>query len=383
MNISIYSFIMAIGWSSILIVIMYLCRRNDFFIKQFGVFPLLLLFCGCMARCLIPIEFPFTKIIPSERIYTAVNTFIETPFVRANSWSTPISIFILLWILITLLLATRKILNYREFVSEFLGLIISSDERVNRISVEVSKELNMKRTAQVICTQAVSVPLGMGFFIKKILLPDMNYSDEQLYYILKHEYTHFKNRDIWIKLLIEVLCIVFWWNPFVYLLKVDLNQTLEIKCDFSVVDTLEKSKRVIYLQTMFDLMKGTNENRLYKSPFITAEFFDVFGKKNMVQRFRLVATYKKQRRNWASVVWVIIMVVTMVLSYSFIFQPKYEAPIEEIITSENAIETTLENTYILKHKDGTYSIVDEHEMAPIKEESVEILSEELEIIEEE
>ena len=80
-----------------------------------------------------------------------------------------------------------------------------------------------KRNIKIVQTAAVEVPCCIGIFEKQILIPDKKYSREELHYIILHEYTHLDNKDILTIQLINILCIVFWWNPFVYILKGDMS----------------------------------------------------------------------------------------------------------------------------------------------------------------
>ena len=95
-------------------------------------------------------------------------------------------------------------------------------------------------------------------FRKKILLPRIDYSEEELLYILLHEYIHFANRDIFVKLLVSLFCMIFWWDPVAHLLKQDLEQTLEIKCDLSVAKCLNMEERACYLRTIISTLKHSN-----------------------------------------------------------------------------------------------------------------------------
>ena len=46
---------------------------------------------------------------------------------------------------------------------------------------------------------------------KVILLPDVSYSQKEIEHILSHELQHILNHDIWIKQLMNLLTIVYWW----------------------------------------------------------------------------------------------------------------------------------------------------------------------------
>ncbi len=42
----------------------------------------------------------------------------------------------------------------------------------------------------------LDIPMGTGLFRHRICLPEHEYTQEEMNYILKHEYTHFCNRDL-------------------------------------------------------------------------------------------------------------------------------------------------------------------------------------------
>ncbi|WP_322176532.1 M56 family metallopeptidase [Acutalibacter caecimuris] len=67
--------------------------------------------------------------------------------------------------------------------------------------------------------QGLDLPIGTGLIHPQICLSNNEYEPKELYYILKHEYTHFCNRDLQIKFLVHMYCCLFWWNPVVWLLK--------------------------------------------------------------------------------------------------------------------------------------------------------------------
>ena len=68
MQITIFSFLSALLWSSLLIVAIYLLRHTRF--KQhFGVLSMVLLYLFCAVRLFLPLEFPHTLIAADDVIY--------------------------------------------------------------------------------------------------------------------------------------------------------------------------------------------------------------------------------------------------------------------------------------------------------------------------
>ena len=76
----------------------------------------------------------------------------------------------------------------------------------------------------------------VGFFRPTILLPSEHLPDSDARYILAHELTHFRRRDLWKKFLVNMIQCIHWFNPIVYLLNRDFDL---ITCAHTTVLPLE------------------------------------------------------------------------------------------------------------------------------------------------
>ncbi|MFP3153720.1 M56 family metallopeptidase [Lachnospiraceae bacterium ZAX-1] len=143
-------------------------------------------------------------------------------------------ILVFIWISVSVILMTYKVMQYFKFTKGIRKLYSRTSTQILTCKQVVEKEIGEIR-AELICSKAIKAPMCMGLIKRLILLPDRSYKEDELYYILKHEYTHLKNKDIHVKVLIEVFIVLLWWNPFVYLLRHDLGHVLEIRCDLAVI----------------------------------------------------------------------------------------------------------------------------------------------------
>ena len=75
MQITLFSFISALLWSSLLIIVIYLVRRTRFR-PHFGVLTMVLLYLFCAARLLLPLEFPHTVIVSDNVVYPRIYSFL-------------------------------------------------------------------------------------------------------------------------------------------------------------------------------------------------------------------------------------------------------------------------------------------------------------------
>lgn len=191
---------------------------------------------------------------------------------------------------------------------------------------------------------------------------------------------HWKERDIWIKLLISLLCCVFWWNPCSYLLKLDLSETLEMRCDQSVSRLLtddEKHEYVDVLKKTFNSLPTKEKGSRFRLfSFGISEFAAGPEEHTAYKRADLVLNtpYQQKYNRIIPVVTLIITIAVFIFSYSFIIQPHYDAPEDEIVTNHLAQEITIDDSYLVLNDDGNYVVyTNGTPIATVSPDSAEIL----------
>lgn len=348
MQITIFSFLSALLWSSLLIVAIYLLRHTRF--KQhFGVLSMVLLYLFCAVRLFLPLEFPHTLIAADGVIYPHIyNLLTRERDMLANK--PLVLILCAAWLLGFCELLFRYIRQYRKAIYSVAHYTTPWDERTNALLEQVQRQTGRKLRVQGCTARNIESAFGMGVLHKRIILPDRNYTESELRYVLLHEYTHFLNHDTLVKLLVTLFCMIFWWNPVVYLLQKDLEQTLEIKCDLSVARTLDEQERAAYLRTILSLMKQTG--RKHRLPFMATALFQADAQTEIKERFATVMTYSAQRhRHTASVMLTGVFILLLIASYAILPQPKFEAPSSE---KDGRIEFDSSTAYILQDNTSGY-----------------------------
>lgn len=227
----------------------------------------------------------------------------------------------------------------------------TEDTELNNILDEICTDKE-KRNIKIVQTAAVEVPCCIGIFEKRILIPDKKYSREELHYIILHEYTHLDNKDILTIQLINILCIVFWWNPFVYILKGDMYQSIEIRCDQTVTKKLKSAERGNYLAVILKEYKASVQEKEFRKPAGAMPLFEDHSD-HLIERFRLVAEGKQSGSRIGRILVPVIAVALLVLSYSLILQPRYDVP-ENTYTIENEFEDINQDNAYLYVSDGKY-----------------------------
>ena len=370
---SVFSLLMAVLLSSILILIFYVIRKKRFFIRHFGVFSMTMLYLLCVFRMVLPLELPFTTEINIEPVLNPlISTLYHQEVLIGNQTVKLIEGFIVLWIVVTFVLLTRFALRYQVMCRGIGKLKKQENAQLQQMMDQIQRKQGHSIPVRVLYCSAITSPCSMGLWKKQILLPSEEYSADELYYILLHEYTHFQNHDLAVKMLAYIFRCVFWWNPAVYLLTKDLSQVLEIKCDLTVVSGLNNTEKANYLTVILtQLTKGDSKDTLIPLSQATAFFRGMRGKSAAEERFQHVLAHSGKGRRFSFVRLAIFGMVfsLLALSYLFVFQSAFEAPIEDIVIAEGAYEIENEEIIIRENDDGSFTMIIENNEFDIDEDA--------------
>ena len=363
-----YSFCWSVIISSVFILVLYFLRKKTFCILNFGVPILLLLFTFSLVRMLIPFEFSYQKVIRDKYFYAA----LMYPYTLTGKYQIfLLSIIIGVWSIGSCFFFYRF---FRKASSSYAYLKKIDKQSSDRI-ITILSRIDTKSKLSVYGSSTIETPFLAGLFRPTIYIPAYEYTEEQLYYILLHEYTHYKNKDLWVKLLCNLFCIVFWWNPIIYLLPKDLNAILELKCDATLAKELTEEEQVSYLDTiLFTLhcMNSNNKAHTDKLSFTTA-FVRPIDNLNK-QRFHYL-TKSIKKHNWISsfskFIIVCLLCLVFLSSYYFLLQPSYEPSQEDLWDEETGNILDSSNSYLIqKDKDSYYVYYDNELIGEIHAEDV-------------
>lgn len=370
MQITIFSVWMTILWSSILILIFYALRKKLVLLDVCSVSGVLILYIFCIIRLMIPIELPWTKELWGGEIYNRVYDIVRYEVVSGiNIYQ----MFGLIWMAGALFFFFKLTIRYIKLKKMLDRIPAEKDERAENVLTAVRKD--KEKRPEIMKTSAVQIPCCVGVFHKRILIPAKEYSDEELYYIILHEYTHLKNNDVLTKLLINSICAVYWWNPLVYLLRKDMQQSLEIRCDGLVSKKMDSISRSNYLAVMLAEFKDNchaDEFKKYHSSVMP--LFEEHSEK-LIERFQLVSDRKNATSIKGNFVATAIAICLLMASYSFVLQSQYACPIEEIETDNTSYSVDSDNSYIT-FRDGEYILHSGQREKVISEEAAQMMIEE-------
>jgi chemotaxis protein histidine kinase CheA len=188
-----------------------------------------------------------------------------------------------------------------------------------------------------------------SFFNYIVLNPNL-YSNEELQSILLHEKIHSQEKHSIDVLLAKLFCIIFWFNPFVWLYKKAITQNLEYIADQKAMQQLDDKKS--YQRALLKVV--THQNCLS----ITNNFYQSLIKKRIV----MLNKNQSQKRNTLKYA----LIIPALIGFVFLFQIKtiaqekesiavYATPIDEIkvkIDKNSSEEKLKQESKRLKDEQG-------------------------------
>ena len=381
MHITLFSFVTAVLLSSLLIVVLYLSRKSAKTIRMLNFGYLACLYLFCLGRMFFSVELPFTIVVNAPTFMNPVSKFYRNTTLIAGSHFSKYELLLLLWVIGAIFLLTRFFLRYIGEKRRIDRLFKQKNQAIQDLLDMLRKD--KKIHIQVLCCPNLSTPCGIGLFRRQILLPSQEYTEEELFHILRHELQHFQTHDLLVKWMIRVFQCLFWWNPLVYLLGKDMDQVLEIKCDLSVVKNYSRQETLAYMRTIkSQLEQAIHTEKLV--PVASASLVGNFAMSNVEERFLYLAESLKpnQRKELPKPAFAVLFAALIMASYSFVLQSSYEAP-ELDENGEKIQYIQADEMKVLHLKDGTYQQIDEFGVTPIpKEIAEELIEQGAEMIEE-
>lgn len=338
---------------NILIVFLAIIFRHQSLMLRTG-YKLLSFFSILIAiRLFFPFELPIsTNILLPELISRGIMFLCHSRFDvfgrRFSIWN----IMEIIWIVGFLYVFFRYIrisyLFYR-FIQNY-GRDITREEPYHTLLEKTCSKKKMIKNIHIIRIPAVETPRVCRFISYYILIPDsLKLSDTELYFILRHEISHIFHHDLSIKSLIELICLIYWWNPFCYLLKKKADLLCELRVDKAVVLS-DPSTKVTYLKCLLEVASQAVENDpMQNYPGIS---FSSDSKSLLSRRFDLLIKDDSVKQKKYMRFLLVPICIVYCFSYLYIFEAHYAPP--EIIESMTIVSS--ENTYMVLNPDGTYTV---------------------------
>jgi len=211
-----------------------------------------------------------------------------------------------LWLAGVVISAIRQAVSY-GMLKRRLDRTAGPAERADLLDVLASQRsgLGISRKIPLLISPAADCPMLAGFIRPALYLPDENISAADAAFIFRHELTHCRHGDLWLKLLLTAAQCVHWFNPLVYLIVRFAQEDIELACDDAVVRGQNAAYRRAYGETI--LRSAVAQSRRRQS--LVSCFGD--DKKTLMRRFEGLFDKSVKKRGAALIVLVALLTATL------------------------------------------------------------------------
>lgn len=177
-------------------------------------------------------------------------------------------------------------------------------DTLRRVFEDQKQSLGIRRDIPLVVTPAADCPMLAGFLKPTLYLPDEALSEQEAMFIFRHELTHYKRGDLWLKLLLTAAKTVHWFNPLVYLMARFAQEDIELACDDAVVRGMDSAQRRAYGETILRSAAAQVKKRALVSCFTG-------DKETLMRRFEGLFDKRAKKRGVALVVAAAVLVGTL------------------------------------------------------------------------
>lgn len=251
MNYSFSTVLMTILTSNLLIAVIVLCFRNQKIMLSIGYKLVAVFLMLTLLRFLFPFEVPFSRNVYFPEWLSFIISLLRYSFI--SFWVIRISLWTLfgcVWLGGTLYFFRRHYRHkesFRHYIVRY-GRRIDLEEPYKTMMAEICGK--RRNPLWVVTAPYYGAPMQYGTFFPYIVIPDtMDFSEEEIYYILRHETAHYYRHDALFKDAVGFIRAIYWWNPLCSHLESKTDILLEMRVDDKLIKG-DAAAREAYCRTL-------------------------------------------------------------------------------------------------------------------------------------
>lgn len=298
-----------------------------------------------MLRMMVPVNFPFTKTIYSSKLLIGLGNIVYAN-VYGDREILVSDLLLWLWISVAVILLIRYF-HKRLKVRRCLEQYIMKDIETKEYYESFLKQAKIKNVRIAIIPEGRQSAI-FGVIRPLMILPDAVLEEKTVAYMIQHEIKHYANYDLWLKFFVDLLVVIHWWNPVVYVMRKELSLAFELSNDYMVTRDMPELEKLEYAQTLVQAAKLMSNQQAYDLNLTGGECLETRIKMLLKEK-----TTEKVRGRLLTAANLLFVFLIMIISLVFVPEVSYKESMpydsEEF---DGAFDITPENAYYLKTKDG-------------------------------
>lgn len=221
-----------------------------------------------------------------------------------------------------------------KFLSHFLfryrvmsASIPVRDPEILELFEQELNQLEYYRPVKLVQSSAVTVPLSMGTMkrTRVTVLPNQEFTKQELQFIFRHEIHHIQRGDVSNKMFFAFCQALCWFNPLIWVATRKASDDLELSCDEIVLEDMDDDKRRQYANLLLDT---AGSSRGFTTCLSAAAETMRYRLKNVVA----------PRKRWSGTILLFVAMFLCVMSHGVIAVSNDRGSVAELITEYRTAE---------------------------------------------
>ena len=298
-----------------------------------------------MLRIMVPVNFPFTKTIYSSKLLIGLGNIVYAN-VYGDREILVSDLLLWLWISVAVILLIRYF-HKRLKVRQCLEQYIIKDIETKEYYESFLKQAKIKNVRIAIIPEGRQSAI-FGVIRPIMILPDAVLEEKTVAYMIQHEIKHYANYDLWLKFLVDLLVVIHWWNPIVYMMRKELSLAFELSNDYMVTKDMSELGKIEYAETLVQAAKLMSNQQAYDLNLTGGECLETRIKMLLKEK-----TTEGMRSRLLAVANLLFVFLIMIISLVFVPEVLYEESVHyDSEEFEGVFDITPENAYYLKTENG-------------------------------
>lgn len=271
-----------------------------------------------------------------------------------------------IWFVGSLFLLRLHVSQYQHVKKIYIDTAMPCKQKqIKYFQTKIQEDFRLHLCPEIIIQNNLKSPMLLGYISPKLLLPAREYTPVELELILKHELTHAKYFDQWYKLLFTIVCDIYWFVPFLSLMKKMAYEDLEYVCDARTLRDFDMESRKIYAKMILAL---PSQNIILSTQLVS---------KSSTLKKRINNIFAASNKH-NIILFTVICLIFLTGNISFVYKrydtniPSVESEpiddIEELDSTDLAIvESTPSESMVLAVRDKVFADIDSEILADMKE----------------
>lgn len=217
--------------------------------------------------------------VPSGTAQVASQVTEKT--IQPNLWQTFLNlpwfeILIVIWLLGFVFSIARYAYSYflfRKMLKRW-GTPVEDEGTLAQLQ-KIQEEMGIKNKVRLLHYPMSQSPMLIGFRDILIVLPESDYTEEELQLVFRHELTHYKHYDVLINLLAILVKSLHWFNPIVRLACRETQEVGEMYCDYDVLNDQDMHYRTFYGETILTMIDRSKKTPIALTTCFYSEKFNL------------------------------------------------------------------------------------------------------------